>query len=99
MFYVKTIQKFLLLFVLGFMLSACDIKDDLLPSSNDQSTQGIAADFTTKDIYNNDFVLYDHLTIGANTSPADAVVLYFTMYCPVCTADTDHIQNTVIPQF
>lgn len=99
MFYVKTIQRFLLLLVLGFTLSACDIDDDLHPSSNDLSSQGIAADFTVKDIYNNDFVLYDHLTIGANTSPADAVVLYFTMYCPICTADTAHIQNTVIPQF
>ena len=99
MFYVKTIQKLLLLLIIGFTLSACDIEDDLHPSSNDQSTQGIAADFTVKDIYNNDFVLYDHLTIGTNTSPADAVVLYFTMYCPVCTADTAHIFNTVMPQF
>jgi len=100
MFYVKTIQNFLLLVIFTFTLSACDIEDDLHPSSNDQSTQNIIADdFTVKDIYNNDFVLYDHLTIGANTSPADVVVLYFTMYCPICTADTAHIFNTVMPQF
>ena len=97
---VKTIQKLLLLFTLGFLLSACDLKDDLLPSDTDKSSPlGIADDFTLKDIYNDDFILYDHLTIGANTAPADVVVLYFTMWCPICTSHTDHMYTNVIPQF
>ena len=30
---------------------------------------------------------------------ADAVVLYFTMWCPICLAHSDHMFNNVIPQF
>jgi peroxiredoxin len=89
-------------------LSGCDIQDDLLPSSSDdrstvvagsigsQPTQ-IAADFSLKDIYGADFLLSDHLAGGSN--PADVVVLYFTMWCPICTSHTDHMYTNVVPQF
>ena len=98
MSYVKTMKKFLLLLVLGFTLSACDLKDDLLPSDSDKSSpQGIATDFTAKNIFNEDFVLSEHLAGGS--TPADVVVLYFTMWCPICLSHTDHIYNTVMPQF
>lgn len=100
MSYVRTIEKLLLVFTLSFALTACDLKDDLLPSSTDKSSPlGIANDFTAKDINNNDFILYDHLTIGANTTPADVVVLYFTMWCPICLSHTDYIYTNIIPQF
>ena len=95
---VKTIQKLLLLLTLGFMLSACDLKDDLLPSDTDKSSPlGMVDDFTLKDIYGNDFILSDHLDGGSD--PADVVVLYFTMWCPVCTSHTDYIYTNIIPQF
>ena len=108
MSYVKAFQKLLSLSLLLIGLGACDLKDDLLPSSSDDRgavvpgsighmpTQ-IAADFTIKDMYGNDFVLSDHLAGGTN--PADVIVLYFTMWCPVCLSHTDHMYTNVIPQF
>ena len=108
MSYVRNMRQYLLLIALCFSLSACDLKDDLLPSSSDQrgtvvpgsigNMPGqIAADFTIKDMYGNDFVLSDHLAGGSN--PADVIVLYFTMWCPICLSHTDHIYTNVIPQF
>lgn len=110
MSYVKNIVSYLVLVMMLAGLIACDIQDDLLPSSSDERgavipgsighlpTQ-VAADFTVKDVYGNDFVLYDHLTIGSNSTPADVVVLYFTMWCPACLADTDTLYTNIIPQF
>jgi len=98
-----------LLILLCLLLSACnDLLDDLNPSGSDKrgtvvagsigNRPGqIAADFTLKDSLGNNFVLSDHLTAGSD--PADVVVLYFTMWCPVCLSHSDHMYNTVIPQF
>ena len=108
MSYVKNLQQLLALSLLVVGLSACDLQDDLLPSSSDQRgavTTGstgnmpgqIAADFTVKDLNGNDFILSDHLTGGSN--PADVVVLYFTMWCPICLSHSDHIYTNVMPQF
>ena len=108
MSYVKTFQQVLSLSLLVISLSACDIQDDLLPSSSDERgsvvpgsigympTQ-IAADFTIKDSEGDDFILSEHLTGGSN--PADVVVLYFTMWCPICLSHTDHIYTDIMPQF
>ena len=103
------VRRFLPLIACLFALAACDnMSDDLLPSDQDKrpdvitGTIGhmpgqIAADFTISDTLGNDFVLADHLATGSN--PADAIVLYFTMWCPVCLAHTDHMYHQVIPQF
>lgn len=100
--------KYLLMFALSLVLVGCDIQDDLLPDSNDQRSAvipgsignmptQIAADFTIKDSLNNDFVLSENLAGGS--APADIIVLYFTMWCPVCLSHTDYIYNSIIPQF
>ena len=105
---VKTFQKLLSLSLLFIGLSACDMKDDLLPSnSDDRGTVEpgsigympgqIAADFTIKDMYGDDFVLSDHLAGGSD--PADVIVLYFTMWCPICLSHSSHIYTNVMPQF
>ncbi|MDH3342611.1 MAG: peroxiredoxin family protein [Gammaproteobacteria bacterium] len=108
MSYVKNCRRLLFLALLLIGLSACDLQDDLLPSSSDERGTvvpgsighlpgQIAADFTIQDMYGNDFVLSDHLAGGSN--PADVVVLYFTMWCPICLSHTDHMYSNVIPQF
>lgn len=105
---VKILRQLLALSLLLVGLSACDMKDDLLPSDDDVRGKvepgsignmpgQIAADFTLKDMYGNDFVLSDHLAVGSD--PADVVVLYFTMWCPICLSHTSHIYNNVMPQF
>ena len=108
MSYVKAFQKLLSISLLVFGLSACDLKDDLLPSSSDERGTVVpgsignmpgqlAADFTIKDMYGDDFVLFDHLVGGTNE--ADVIVLYFTMWCPICLSHTDYIYTNIIPQF
>jgi peroxiredoxin len=95
--------------VLGLSLAGCGgTGDDLFPSGSDLRaavTPGsigsrpgeVAADFTLPDSLGAPFKLSDMLAGGA--TPADAVVLYFTMWCPICLSHTDHMLRTVVPQF
>jgi len=110
MSYVKTLRQLLTLSLLLMGLSACDMKDDLLPSNDDERGTvepgsighlpgQIAADFTIKDMYDDDFVLFDQFSGGGGGQPADVVVLYFTMWCPICLSHTDYIYTNIIPQF
>lgn len=91
------------------MLTACgNTLDDLTPSGEDlrpavtantvgsQPTQ-IAADFSAPATNGTIFKLSDYLAGGAFSS--DAVVLYFTMWCPICISHTDHLLFNIIPQF
>ena len=108
MSYVKTVKQTLGLILMLAGLSACDIQDDLIPSNSDKRSNvtigsaghlpgQIAADFTIKDSLDNDFILSDYLEGGSK--PADLVVLYYTMWCPICLSHTDHMYNNVLPQF
>jgi len=104
---IRATKLFVLLLCLG--LSACgSMTDDLFPSGADKrpaarpGTTGHlpgqdAADFSLPDIDGGDFVLSEHEQGG--TDPADAVVLYWTMWCPVCSAHMDHLQFQVIPDY
>ncbi|HEY4732902.1 MAG TPA: hypothetical protein VIH66_06615 [Gammaproteobacteria bacterium] len=106
---VKAMQRSLAPILLCLGLGACgDLMDDLSPSSSDKRPDvvagsignmpgQIAVDFSIKDSLNNDFVLSGHLSGGSE--PADVVVLYFTMWCPICLAHSDHMYNYIIPQF
>lgn len=106
---VKAMQRSLTLMLLCLGLGACgDLVDDLNPSSSDKRADvvagstgnmpgQIAVSFTVKDSLNRDFVLSEHLSGGSE--PADVVVLYFTMWCPVCLSHSDHMYNHIIPQF
>lgn len=93
----------------GVMLTACGgMTDDLNPSGADKRpsvTAGIvgnqpgqiAADFSMPTTDGGAFTLSNHLSGGS--TPADAVVLYFTMWCPACAAHMDHIQFSIMPLF
>ncbi|MDX8387915.1 MAG: redoxin family protein [Ghiorsea sp.] len=91
------------------LLAACgNLSDDLIPSGNDlraavtsgstgnQVSQTVS-DFSASNTNNGTFVLADHLAGGTNAS--DAVVLYFTMWCPICMSHIDHLFFNIIPQF
>jgi hypothetical protein len=91
----------------ALLLSACDL-GDLTPSGRDKRQAVVAgslgylptqrpADFTLSDTGGNDFNLAQQLSGGA--TPADAVVLYFTMWCPICLGHSDHMIYAVIPRF
>lgn len=88
------------LFLLLFMafISACNM-EDLAPSGEDRrgSTVEVVADFTLQDVDGNDFTLSDYLASGSQ--PSDAIVLYFTMWCPTCLDHTDILYNQIVPTF
>jgi len=99
-----------LVLALMLPLGACGgaLNDDLFPSDSDQRgavTPGsvghlpgqVAADFAVTDTLSLPFTLSDHLTGGSD--PADAVVLYFTMWCPTCLSHSDHLLGSVVPRF
>ncbi len=90
-------------------LTACgNMADDLNPSGDDLRPTVVAnsigsqplqkaADFSAPATNNTTFKLSDHLAGGPFAS--DAVVLYFTMWCPICLSHTDHLLFNIIPQF
>ena len=108
MFFAKYVRALTGLLVLS-MLVACDnIEDDLFPSGSDKrpvvqpaSTGHLpgqkAADFSVSDSRGNTFSLSDHLLGGA--TPKDAIVLYYTMWCPICLSHTDHMISQLVPHF
>ena len=90
-----------LLIALVVALTACD---DLYPSGDDKrapvdsSTIGanvgqMAPNFTRPDTENN---MVDMLT---ELSGTDGIVLYFTMWCPVCDSHMSHMRVQVIPNY
>jgi len=95
--------------VLCLFLVACGgVGDDLVPSDDDRrdpvaagsvgSLPGqTAADFQVQDSVGDAVQLADYLSDGA--TPADAVVLYFTMWCPICLSHSDHMLSTTVPRF
>lgn len=96
-----------LMSLLALALTACNT-DNLAPSDSDKrpaivaGSTGylpgqLAADFTLPAVGGGSFTLSENLATGA--LPAEAVVLYFTMWCPTCDEHMSHMASTVIPQF
>ena len=87
--------------ILAFMLSGCG---DLNPSSADlrpdvdcniigPSVCQIAPDFALFDTLNNT------VSLTAELATADAVVLYFTMWCPICDSHMQYMRTNIIPNY
>ncbi len=110
--YPKIFGHFLIQVLLCFALltlTACgNMVDDLNPSGDDLRPTVVAnsigsqplqkaADFAAPATNNTTFKLSDYLAGGPFA--ADAVVLYFTMWCPICLSHTDHLLFNIIPQF
>jgi AhpC/TSA family len=99
--------KNITLFVLLLLLSGCgSMKDDLFPSGSDKqpiATPGtigylpgqIAPDFTIPDMFGTNVTLSSVIT----TTGVQGVVLYFTMWCPICWTHMDDMLNVQIPRF
>jgi len=90
-----------LLIIVVLVLTACD---DLNPSGEDKrppvdtNTIGsnvgqIAPDFSLFDTENNT------VTMSVELAGFDAIVLYFTMWCPICDAHMSHMRTQVIPNY
>jgi peroxiredoxin len=95
--------------LLLLLISGCrGTADDLFPSGEDDRSQvaagefggrpgNLSPDFALITTDNGTFTLSEHLAGAAEE--ADATVLYFTMWCPVCTAHMDLIQFDIMPRF
>lgn len=91
-----------------FFIAGCGgMADDLNPSGDDKrptvgaGTTGaqvgqIAPDFAIVDSLGNTRTLSSEISA---LSPGNAVVLYFTMWCPICDSHQSHILSSVIPAF
>ena len=99
-----SVNKFcLLLFVV--MIAGCGgMREDLSPSSSDKrpSVQcgvmgtdvcQIAPDFTLSDSLGNS------VTLSSVFTTVQGVVIYFTMWCPVCDSHMSHMRSSQIPSF
>lgn len=94
-----------LLIISIILLSACaDVLDDINPSGSDErgdydsSTVGYhpgetAPDFAVFDTLNNPFLM------SAELVGSDAIVVYFTMWCPICDSHMSHMRANIIPNY
>ena len=95
-----------ILFALALLLfSSCrGMQNDLLPSGQDK--QPVAQQGTTgagEGQYAPDFAVSDTLgnmvTLSSATTGHKAIVLYFTMWCPICDTDMTLIRSQLIPAY
>ena len=96
--------NYLVLFVL--VLSGCKgLPNDLNPSGEDKSTSTtteVAADGETESQTIGISVqtgLGETIDLDQALSGKKAIVLYFTMWCPICNGHTDKLINEVIPNY
>ena len=97
--------KILACLILLMMFTGCgNTLNDLNPSGSDKrpaelpGTIGLAVgqkapDFTISD------TLENNVTLSAMTPSARGVVLYFTMWCPICDGHMTNMRASVIPAF
>ena len=93
--------------MVSFTLAGCDgIMDDLVPSGEDKREDVVGGsmgtqvsqqspDFSVLDTLGNSRGLYDELSQPDVTG----VVLYFTMWCPICESHMNDLRSNVIPNF
>lgn len=97
MFFVKLFGLFLLLLIAG-------CQDDLNPSGDDKrptvetgiignQVGQIAPDFTVESTINSAH------TLSSEWQTHEAVVLYFTMWCPICDEHMSHLRATYLSNY
>lgn len=99
-----SISKLILLLALLLLYSCGGELDDLNPSGENLTADVVpgssgvqvsqqAVDFVLKDSLNVD------VTLSAEYPAVDAVVLYFTMWCPVCDSHMNYMRQYIVPYF
>lgn len=104
MYFSKRVSR-LIPIVAALLISACsELSDDLSPSSADlrpDVQQGITG--TQVGQYAPDFVIQDSLnnsvTLSNEYTGYSAVVLYFTMWCPICDSHMSYLRHYVVPNY
>ena len=92
----------MLMLILILALASCG--DNLVPDGNDKrpvaqpgtTGPGVsqnAPQFSVSDIDGNT------VTLASALSGKSAVVLYFTMWCPICDTHMSHLRTSIVPSF
>lgn len=100
----KIKQLFSAIFLLLLLLNLAACQEDLKPSSKDKRPNilagsvgnyvgQIAADFTI------DSTIGETLVLSELLLSTDAVVLYFTMWCPLCDSHMSSLRQNVKPDY
>ena len=93
------------LLLLMLMLMGCqEMTDDLSPSGADKRQDVVAGSIGTQvDQQSPDFAVQDTLgvsrALSTELASADGIVLYFTMWCPICDSHASHMRSAIIPDF
>jgi peroxiredoxin len=88
--------------IVAFMLASCGT--DLLPSGADKRP-AVQCGSLGPNVCQNapDFTLSDSLgtsvTLSTSLASSGGVVLYFTMWCPVCDTDMTDMRSAIMPAF
>lgn len=103
MYFVRTISL-CIIFMLGVTACGGGLGDDLNPSGEDKRPEVVEGSSGTQvGQLSPDFSLQDTLdnsrSLSTELATADAVVLYFNMWCPICDAHASHMRANVIPDF
>lgn len=91
----------LLVFISVLFIAGCDdlnpssedLRPDVVPGSDGVQVEQKALDFTLSD------TLFTDVTLSAEYPLVDAVVLYFTMWCPICDGHMSHMRQYVVANY
>ena len=89
--------KYILITFLLFLMAGC--QEDLMPSNDKmESTLSTREGEVINDI---SFTFSDgtHQNLSDELARYDAVVFYFTMWCPICDGHMSYIRNQIKPQY
>ena len=94
----------ILLLVALLTLSACDVLEDLSPTGEDLRQDVVPGSSGTQVSQQAiDFILSDTLNVDMTLSVeyplTNAVVLYFTMWCPVCDSHMNYMRQNIVPGY
>lgn len=86
-----------LIFLTSLTLSGC--QEDLLPSNDQLSSDSEAQVGATIDDLSYTLSTDSNGQLSTQLQSHDAVVLYFTMWCPVCDSHMSHIRRSFVSQY
>ena len=91
-----------IILILALLLGGCKgTLDDLQPSGNDQRAEEVQTTNNQTPVY--DFSILDQngqsRNLAQELGAGRPLVLYFTMWCPICNAHTDHLLTQTIPKY
>ena len=93
--FINLKQITVLLFV--FCMTGC--QEDLMPSNDPIESTLVSREGEVIDDLLFTFSDGTSSSISERLSTHDAVVLYFTMWCPICDAHMSHIRSQIKPQY